>query len=124
MDTKETNELLDGIVEAVKAGKKIRDIVADGIDASDLPKAFDLVKEQSGKIEVYSAAAKDVSKVKEELKDLDKASRLKKIEELLLIREENFKTPPLSKLDEMAEALGKPTYELIKEDKSDEKTDT
>lgn len=39
-------------------------------------------------------------------------------------REENFKTPPLSKLDEMAEALGKPTYELIKEDKSDEKTDT
>ena len=39
-------------------------------------------------------------------------------------REENFKTPPLSKLDEMAEALGKPTYELIKDDKSDEKTDT
>lgn len=30
-------------------------------------------------------------------------------------REENFKTPPLKKLDEMAEALGKPTYELIKE---------
>lgn len=39
-------------------------------------------------------------------------------------REENFKTPPLSKLDEMAEALGKPTYELIKEGESDEKTDT
>ena len=39
-------------------------------------------------------------------------------------REENFKTPPLSKLDEMAEALGKPTYELIKEGKSDEKTNT
>lgn len=30
-------------------------------------------------------------------------------------REENYKTPPLKKLDEMAEALGKPTYELIKE---------
>ncbi len=29
-------------------------------------------------------------------------------------REENFKTPPLKKLDEMAAALGKPTYELIK----------
>lgn len=39
-------------------------------------------------------------------------------------REENFKTPPLSKLDEMAEALGKPTYELIKEVKIDEKADT
>lgn len=39
-------------------------------------------------------------------------------------REENFKTPPLSKLDEMAEALGKPTYELIKEGESDEKTNT
>jgi len=88
MDTKETNELLDGIVEAVKAGKKIRDIVADGIDASDLPKAFDLVKEQSGKIEVYSAAAKDVSKVKEELKDLDKAELLAIIMKLVSSVEE------------------------------------
>lgn len=39
-------------------------------------------------------------------------------------REENYKIPPLSKLDEMAEAIGKPTYELIKEAKSDEKADT
>ena len=39
-------------------------------------------------------------------------------------REENFKTPPLSKLDEMAESLGKPTYELIKEVELDEKTNT
>ena len=39
-------------------------------------------------------------------------------------REENFKTPPLKKLDEMASALGKPTYELIKEVKLIEKTDT
>lgn len=38
-------------------------------------------------------------------------------------REKNYKTPPLKKLDEMAEALGKPTYELIKEDITDEKTD-
>lgn len=38
-------------------------------------------------------------------------------------REENYKTPPLKKLDEMAEALGVPTYELIKEGKFDEKTD-
>jgi len=39
-------------------------------------------------------------------------------------REENFKTPPLKKLDEMASALGKPTYELIKEVELYEKTDT
>lgn len=39
-------------------------------------------------------------------------------------REKNYKTPPLKKLDEMAEALGKPTYELIKEGEADEKTDS
>lgn len=39
-------------------------------------------------------------------------------------RVENYKTPPLKKLDEMAEALGKPTYELIKEIASNEKTYT
>lgn len=39
-------------------------------------------------------------------------------------REENFKTPPLKKLDEMASALGKPTYELIKEVELNEKTNT
>lgn len=39
-------------------------------------------------------------------------------------RKENFKTPPLKKLDEMASALGKPTYELIKEVELNEKTDT
>lgn len=38
-------------------------------------------------------------------------------------REENYKTPPLKRLDEMAEALGKPAYELIKELEVDEKTD-
>lgn len=35
-------------------------------------------------------------------------------------RDSNFKTPPLNKLDEMAEALGIPTYKLIRE-KEDEK---
>ena len=39
-------------------------------------------------------------------------------------REKNYKTPPLKKLDEMAEALGKPTYELIKVVEENEKTDT
>ena len=39
-------------------------------------------------------------------------------------REKNFKTPPLKKLDEMASALGIPAYELIKEVRANEKTDT
>lgn len=39
-------------------------------------------------------------------------------------REENYKVPPLKKLDEMAETLGKPTYELIKGDEKNEKADT
>lgn len=34
----------------------------------------------------------------------------------------NYKTPPLNKLDEMAEALGVPAYELIKGEIQDEKT--
>lgn len=69
-EIKETKELIVGIKEAVKAGKKIRDIVSDGIAADDLPKAFELVKEQSTKVEIYSAAVKDVSLIKDELKDL------------------------------------------------------
>lgn len=36
-------------------------------------------------------------------------------------RTTNYKTPPLNKLDEMAEALGIPTYELIKGGNLDEK---
>ena len=71
-DIKETKELIAGVKEAVKLGKAIRDIVADGIDSSDLPKAFELVKEQSKKIETYNAAYKDVALVKEEIKDLSK----------------------------------------------------
>ena len=69
---KETNELIDGVVEAVKAGKKIRDILADGATMADVPAAFELIKEQSAKLEIYSAAAKDAKLAIEELKDLDK----------------------------------------------------
>lgn len=36
-------------------------------------------------------------------------------------RANDYKTPPLSKLDEMAEAIGVPTFKLIKE-RQDEKT--
>lgn len=39
-------------------------------------------------------------------------------------REANYKIPPLKKLDEMAEALGVPAYELIKEIEENEKADT
>lgn len=37
-------------------------------------------------------------------------------------RSTNYKTPPLKKLDEMAEALGVPTYELLKGENLIEKT--
>lgn len=69
---KETQELIKGLEEAVKLGKNIRDIVKDGLGAGDIPKAFDLIKEQSEVFSVYEAALKDVKLVKEELKDLDK----------------------------------------------------
>lgn len=69
---KETQELIAGLTEAVKLGKNIRDIVKDGLDAGDIPKAFDLIKKQSEVFGVYEAALKDVKLVKEELKDLDK----------------------------------------------------
>lgn len=39
-------------------------------------------------------------------------------------RKSGYKTPPLRKLDDMAEALGKPVYELIRMEESYEKTDT
>lgn len=71
-DIKETKEFIAGLKEGAKAGKKIRDIVKDGIDAGDLPKAFELVKEQAEKAPVYSAAVADIAKIKEEIKDLDK----------------------------------------------------
>lgn len=37
-------------------------------------------------------------------------------------REKNFKTPPLKRLDDMAEAIGIPVYRLIKKGLCDEKT--
>jgi hypothetical protein len=73
LDMKETNEALDAIVLAVKAGKKVRDIVKDGVDASDFPKAIELITAEIGNVPVYSAGVKDVKKVEEEIKDLDKA---------------------------------------------------
>lgn len=69
---KETTEIINGLTEAFKVGKAIRDIVKDGIDSSDLIKAFDLVREQADKIETYSIAIQDAKLAKEELKDLDK----------------------------------------------------
>ena len=72
MDVKETKELIAGLKEAFKAGKSIRDILKDGVEASDLPKVFELVKEQASKAEIYTDAIKDVSSIKDELKDLSK----------------------------------------------------
>lgn len=69
---KETQELLTGIKELVKLGKKLRDIVKDGIDTGDIPAAFNLVKEQSEKFEIYEAAFEGIGDVKAELEDLSK----------------------------------------------------
>lgn len=71
-EIKETKELIAGLKEAVKAGKKVRDIVKDGVGADDIAKAIELVKAEVAVIPVYEAAAKDVSLVKAELQDLDK----------------------------------------------------
>ncbi len=73
LGTKETGEILDASVLAIKAGKKIRDIVKDGVDASDFPKAIELVTQEISNIPVYGAGIKDAGKAKAELEDLDKA---------------------------------------------------
>lgn len=71
-DIKETKEILEAIKEGFKVGKTVRDIVADGADMSDLPAAFNLIKEQAEKLDVYAAAIEDAKLAKEELEDLDK----------------------------------------------------
>lgn len=74
---KELEELLAGIKEGFMLGKSIRDIVSDGVDVTDIPAAFELVKKQADKFAIYEAAVKDVDMVKEELKDLDKEEIMK-----------------------------------------------
>ena len=69
---KETQELATGIKELAKLGKKLRDIVKDGINTGDIPAAFNLVKEQSEKFEVYEAAFEGIGDIKAELEDLSK----------------------------------------------------
>ena len=78
---KELKEIMLGAREGFKAGKAVRDIVSDGVDASDLPRAFDLIKKQSENLDIYSDAIKDANLAKEELQDLDK----QEIIELLMI---------------------------------------
>lgn len=69
---KETQELLAGLTEAIKLGKNVRDLVKGGVSSAGLPGVFNLIKEQSEKLDVYSAAIDNVKEVKEEIKDLDK----------------------------------------------------
>jgi len=73
LGTKETNEALDAVVLAIKAGKKVRDIVKDGVDASDFPKAIELITSEIQNVPVYTAGAKDANLIKAELQDLDKS---------------------------------------------------
>ena len=72
MEIKETKEILAGAKEGFLLGKKVRDIVADGIDASDIPTAFEVIKVQSEKFEIYQAAVEDAYLAKEELQELSK----------------------------------------------------
>jgi hypothetical protein len=76
-NTKELEELLAGVKEGFMLGKSIRDIVKDGVDVTDIPKAFEVIKEQADKFAIYEAAVKDVKLVKEEVKDLDKEEIVK-----------------------------------------------
>ena len=76
-NTKELEELLAGVKECFMLGKSIRDIVKDGVDVTDIPKAFELIKDQADKFAIYEAAVKDVKLVKEEVKDLDKEEIVK-----------------------------------------------
>lgn len=69
---KETKEILEAVKEGFIVGKAIRDIVKDGIDASDLPKVFVLIKNESRKIDVFKEAIDNASLAKDELMDLDK----------------------------------------------------
>lgn len=79
----ELQEFLEGVKEAAKAGKKIRDIVKDGVDASDLPKAFDLIKDQAEKIDVYVEAFSDFDKKLAQAKDIDSDEAVKLIMQLI-----------------------------------------
>lgn len=69
---KETNEIVEGLVEAFKAGKGVRDIVKDGVDANDIMPAINLMQEQFKKINTYSEAIKDADKAIEEIKNASK----------------------------------------------------
>lgn len=83
MEIKETKELIAGVKEAFKAGKEIKKIVEDGVSAGDLPAAFELVKAQSSKLEIYSEAVKDANLIKDELKDLSQAEIIEIFMELV-----------------------------------------
>jgi hypothetical protein len=69
---KETNEIVEGLVEAFKAGKGTRDIIKDGVDANDIMPAISLMQEQFKKINTYSEAIKDADKAIEEIKNASK----------------------------------------------------
>lgn len=78
---KETKEFILGATEAIKFGKGVRNIVRE--DKLDPIKAFELVKDQFSKVEIYSAAIKDADKIKDELKNLSKEEMVELFLELV-----------------------------------------
>lgn len=77
---KETKEMIAGLKEAFKAGKTIKKMVEEGFD---VVKAFELIKAQIEKVEIYSDAVKDADKIKDELKDLSKEEMVELFLELV-----------------------------------------
>lgn len=68
---KETQEVLKALKHLVMVGKKVRDIVKDGVDAGDIPAAFKLIQDQADKLDIYSDGYENAEQVKDELKDVD-----------------------------------------------------
>ena len=76
---KETSEMIEGVKHAFVFGKGVRDIVKDGVDKNDIFPAFELLKKQIDKADIYKDAIKDAKLIKDELKDLSKEELLEVI---------------------------------------------
>lgn len=70
---KETQEALVALKHLVMVGKRVRDIISDGVDANDIPAAFSLIKDQADNLDIYKDGFEGADEIKDELKDLDQS---------------------------------------------------
>lgn len=68
---KETQEALKALKHLVMVGKKVRDIVSDGVGVDDVPAVFALIKDQADKLDIYNDGFEGADQIKAELQDLD-----------------------------------------------------